>query len=260
MISPEEFERNRAKGSIRIAQPRKPGQFPDLYPEERPPVYNPADFPHEQRMADERAAKEALKSAFVAGAGSAIKDQEEAMAQPHDHMNQQDIEDAAMAAEALRTAVEGPAVVAAKKPMNAFDEAFSDVRMAEEFKDATSGKRSRSPEKIAEAVLNAPHVEKYVTAGVKTVPFMLREAAAVYEERNKLYGDNYKHFGKAMMAIFPNGLTVSTEKEWNKLGVLIQMASKLTRLGQTFPNIHDDSCLDESVYSMMLRELGQEDE
>lgn len=94
----------------------------------------------------------------------------------------------------------------------------------------------------------------------KTVPDMLRESAAVYEERSALYGDNYKHFGKAMMGVFPQGLTLSTEAEWNKLGILVQVVAKITRIGQQFPKIHDDSCLDASVYATMLRELGRVEE
>ena len=94
----------------------------------------------------------------------------------------------------------------------------------------------------------------------KTVPEMLRESADVFEQRSALYGDNYKHFGKAMMGVFPNGLTLSTEKEWNKIGILVQIVAKITRIGQQFPKIHEDSCIDTSVYSTMLRELGEMDE
>lgn len=94
---------------------------------------------------------------------------------------------------------------------------------------------------------------------MSTVPEMLREAAKTYEERNKIYGDNYKHFGEVMQGIFPQGLTVSTVDDWNRLGVLVQIAGKITRYGAQFAaGGHDDSLLDTTVYSTMLRELDSQ--
>lgn len=88
---------------------------------------------------------------------------------------------------------------------------------------------------------------------------MLRDSAATYEQRNKVYGDNYKSFGTAMFGLFPNGLKIETTDDWNRLGILVQMASKLTRYAHQFPNGgHDDSLLDLAVYTTMLRELDAE--
>ena len=91
---------------------------------------------------------------------------------------------------------------------------------------------------------------------MKTVPELLREAADTFEERSKLYGDNYKKFGHMMDALFPNGLTVKGPDAFNRLGIFIQVASKFTREAEQFDNTaHDDSLLDMSVYANMLREL-----
>lgn len=91
------------------------------------------------------------------------------------------------------------------------------------------------------------------------VPEMLRECATVYEERNKLYGDNYKWFGKVMIGLFPNGLTINNVDDWNRLGVFVQAVSKMTRYARNFQDGgHDDSALDNSVYMQMLRELDEE--
>ena len=91
---------------------------------------------------------------------------------------------------------------------------------------------------------------------MKTVPEMLREAAATYEERNKLYGDNYLNFGVAMKGMFPRALTLDSVEDWNRIGVLVQVVSKVTRYAQSFEKGgHDDSLLDVAVYSQMLREL-----
>ena len=91
---------------------------------------------------------------------------------------------------------------------------------------------------------------------VKTVPEMLRECADTYEERNKVYGDNYKRFGAVMAAMFPDGLTIKHPDDWNRLGMLVQMMGKQTRYAENFTRGgHADSLLDLSVYATMLREV-----
>lgn len=95
----------------------------------------------------------------------------------------------------------------------------------------------------------------------KFVPDALRAAAKIYEERNALYGDNYKHFGRVMEALFPDGLKFSLlgPKDWNRLGVLVQIVGKLTRYCPNFfEGGHDDSLDDLAVYAMMLKELDEE--
>jgi hypothetical protein len=91
----------------------------------------------------------------------------------------------------------------------------------------------------------------------KTVPEMLREAAAIYEERNAIYGDNYKNFGSVMLALFRGRFVfIDNADEHNRFGVFMQIVSKLTRYAENFSSGgHDDSLLDMSVYCAMLREL-----
>jgi hypothetical protein len=90
----------------------------------------------------------------------------------------------------------------------------------------------------------------------QTVPEILRECAATYEERNKLYGDNYKKFGHVMKAIFPKGLWAYTPEEFNRLGIFVQCVSKLTRYAESLEKGgHKDSAHDLSVYAAMLEEL-----
>ena len=98
----------------------------------------------------------------------------------------------------------------------------------------------------------------------KTVPDMLKEAAKLYEEKNKIYGDNYKRFGSFFACLFPDGLEFSSSpetrvNEFNRLGVLVQMIGKLTRYSENFlRGGHEDSLDDLCVYSMMLKELDRE--
>jgi hypothetical protein len=93
---------------------------------------------------------------------------------------------------------------------------------------------------------------------MNTVPEMLRNLAELYEERNKVYGDNYKHFGEAVLGMFPHGLELRTAEDWNRIGVLVQMAGKMTRYAQQWATGHVDSLDDLAVYTMMLQELDDD--
>lgn len=90
----------------------------------------------------------------------------------------------------------------------------------------------------------------------KSVPELLRACATTYEERNKLYGDNYKKFGRVMEAMFPEGLTLRSIQDFNRYGIFVQCASKLMRYAENLnKGGHQDSAHDLSVYAAMLEEL-----
>lgn len=91
------------------------------------------------------------------------------------------------------------------------------------------------------------------------VPHELRSKAALYDERNKIYGDNYKLFGSVMRSMFPAGVFLESEDDFNRFGVFVQIIAKQTRYAANFMRGgHDDSLDDTSVYSMMLKELDAE--
>lgn len=95
-----------------------------------------------------------------------------------------------------------------------------------------------------------------VATEMKKVPEMLRDAANIYEERNKLYGDNYKRFGYIMKELFPQGLELKGPDDFNRYGVFVQVVSKITRYAENFDRGgHADSLDDMAVYGMMLQEL-----
>lgn len=88
----------------------------------------------------------------------------------------------------------------------------------------------------------------------------LREKADLYLERNKLYGDNYKRFGK-ILSLLLEGQTLDAADtvQMNRLGVFIQVAGKLVRYGENFVSGgHDDSLDDLAVYAMMMKELDHD--
>lgn len=89
----------------------------------------------------------------------------------------------------------------------------------------------------------------------KTVPEILREAASTYEQRNALYGNNYKLIGEIFVSLFPNGSTLNTSEEWNRMFLLFQLIGKSTRYAAQFAEGHKDSAHDSIVYAAMLEEL-----
>lgn len=87
----------------------------------------------------------------------------------------------------------------------------------------------------------------------------LKRMAETYAERNKLYGDSYKVFGEIMSQLFPDSLVLSTVDDWNRLGVLSMVVSKLTRYAANLEKGgHQDSAHDMAVYAAMLEELTDE--
>ena len=90
----------------------------------------------------------------------------------------------------------------------------------------------------------------------QTVPEKLIAAAKLFEERNRLYGDNYKNFGRAMTAMFPLGLQLTSESQHSRFAIFVQILAKLTRYAENFTRGgHEDSLDDLSVYAQMLNEL-----
>lgn len=119
----------------------------------------------------------------------------------------------------------------------------------------------------ASNVFNISDIVNGVLSGIEqptpirknTVPDMLRESAAIYEERNKTYGNSYKEFGTIMAAFFPYGVVLNNSEEMNRHAVLTLMMAKLQRYCNNFhKGGHKDSLIDLSTYSAMLNELDGE--
>ena len=84
----------------------------------------------------------------------------------------------------------------------------------------------------------------------------LSSAAEMYRYKSTMYGNNYLQFGGIMKSMFPNGLTVKTEDEWNRLHLFIMNMIKTTRYAQNFNNGgHEDSVIDGIVYLAMLHQV-----
>jgi hypothetical protein len=87
-----------------------------------------------------------------------------------------------------------------------------------------------------------------------TAADILAEMADTYRERNKVYGDNYKRVGAVMAAMFPNGVDLFTEEDYNVWHLFELMVVKLTRFANSGLT-HEDSIHDAAVYAAMVESL-----
>jgi len=92
--------------------------------------------------------------------------------------------------------------------------------------------------------------------GFKSTSDMLRNHAAIFEQRNTIYGANYLNIGPMFAILFPEGLTLRTADDFNRFHLYMLEMVKLTRYGAQFEKGgHADSADDGAVYWAMLREV-----
>lgn len=94
---------------------------------------------------------------------------------------------------------------------------------------------------------------------MKTAAEFLREGAKTFEDRNAVYGNNYLNVGKAFEGFFPEGVTIKTADDWNRMHILMLQIVKLSRYCNNFEKGgHADSIHDATVYSAMLESIDAE--
>jgi len=91
-----------------------------------------------------------------------------------------------------------------------------------------------------------------------TVPEILEAAAETYRARNAIYGDNYKNTGAVMRALFPDGVKLVTEDDFNRWCLFELVIVKLTRFTNSGLT-HIDSMHDTAVYAAMLESMTPPD-
>lgn len=85
---------------------------------------------------------------------------------------------------------------------------------------------------------------------------ILYESAEIFEERGKVYGNNYTVAGEVLSSMFSSGLFLSTVSDFERFGILIQIVGKLTRYANNFKDGgHVDSIQDLSVYAAILQQI-----
>jgi hypothetical protein len=87
----------------------------------------------------------------------------------------------------------------------------------------------------------------------------LSAASDTFREKRKQYGNNYRVLGKVMSAMFPDGLTIKTETDWNRIHLFLLSMVKKTRYANNYEKGgHEDSVIDDIVYLAMLHEIDDE--
>jgi hypothetical protein len=88
---------------------------------------------------------------------------------------------------------------------------------------------------------------------------ILEDAAATFRERNAIYKDNHVKVGQIMAALFPNGVTLKNDADFQRWHLFELMIVKVTRFVNG--NLeHRDSIRDIAVYAAIIESLIPEGE
>lgn len=95
--------------------------------------------------------------------------------------------------------------------------------------------------------------EPYVTA-------LLKKHASIFEQRNAVYGDNYRMVGRIMVAMFPDGVPkIETVEDFNRWHLFELAIVKLSRYAVNYQaGGHEDSLDDMIVYLAMVAMCDKE--
>ena len=87
----------------------------------------------------------------------------------------------------------------------------------------------------------------------------LEQSADLYRYKHTIYGDNYRIIGKVMSTMFPDGITLKSEDDWNRIHLFLLSMVKKTRYANNY-NLggHEDSVADDIVYMAILQEIDGE--
>ncbi len=97
----------------------------------------------------------------------------------------------------------------------------------------------------------------YKTAGKYAIE-LLEAALVTYKERNAKYKDSFSRWGPVFRALFPNGIEIHSEDDWNRITCLGHVIDKLVRYTTDFERPHADSLLDLGNYAFILGGLDAE--
>jgi hypothetical protein len=93
-----------------------------------------------------------------------------------------------------------------------------------------------------------------------SVPEQLTSLAETFREKNAAYGESFRQVGKVLMGLFPEGLEIKTEEEWNRLATFLHIIDKSIRYANNIKKGgHADSLDDIAVYSQILQMLDEEE-
>ena len=115
------------------------------------------------------------------------------------------------------------------------DKTFEDLRNAKTAKD------------LNHSIKNKMNAGEYLVRAKNT-----------YDEKNIEYGNAYHNHGEIMLGLFPNGIELLNQMDFNRFALITMIVSKLHRYCNNFETSHPDSLLDLIVYASMLLEIDNE--
>lgn len=86
----------------------------------------------------------------------------------------------------------------------------------------------------------------------------LQDTTRLFDERNRVYKDNFRKVGAIMKTLFPEGPPVLSQKDFEKWHLWELFIVKLTRYANNYQEGHADSLQDMMVYLAMIAELDSE--
>jgi hypothetical protein len=88
---------------------------------------------------------------------------------------------------------------------------------------------------------------------------ILERGAQVFRERRPIYGRNAPKIGRALQAMFPEGLTLTTAEDFTRFYLFQMQLVKQSRYANNFlKGGHADSMVDTCVYAAMLQATDEE--
>ena len=88
---------------------------------------------------------------------------------------------------------------------------------------------------------------------------ILAKSADTFRERDKVYGRGWPRVGQVLLALFPDGVTLTTAKDHERFSQLVMLSVKLTRYANNFhKGGHQDSVHDMIVYAAILESIDEE--
>ena len=88
---------------------------------------------------------------------------------------------------------------------------------------------------------------------MSSVPQNLRDSAALFEERNRVYGDSINKTGEILMKLFPGGIALYGPLHMSRFYLISMLVNKLARFSNCMEAGHPDSLDDITVYAQMLK-------
>lgn len=86
----------------------------------------------------------------------------------------------------------------------------------------------------------------------------LENMGEIFEERQKMYGDNYLILGNVLHFLFPKGISINGPKQFSRFAMFFQVLLKVTRYASMYnKGGHPDSLDDMAVYAAILKEVDK---